>query len=79
MSCFTVAWRSKPLALTVPQAAAELGIGVWTAYEAVKRGRLPAVRFGRRIVVPRSALERLLDGQAAAPTAGEAAPHVTVE
>jgi excisionase family DNA binding protein len=31
-------------------------------YELVARGQLPALRFGRRIVIPRAAIERMLDG-----------------
>ena len=47
--------------LSVPEAAALLGIGRNTAYEAVRRGEIPTVRIGKRILVPVSALERLLD------------------
>ena len=50
--------------LTVEEAARVLGIGRNSAYEAVRRGDLPVIRIGRRYVVPRAALERLLgDGQ----------------
>jgi excisionase family DNA binding protein len=47
--------------LTVEEAARVLGISRSSAYEAVRRGELPTVRIGRRYVVPRVALERLLD------------------
>lgn len=47
--------------LTVEEAARVLGISRSSAYEAVRRGELPIVRIGRRYVVPRVALERLLD------------------
>jgi excisionase family DNA binding protein len=53
--------------LTVEEAAALLGIGRTSAYQAVASGQLPVVRIGRRLLVPRAALERLLDG---AQTAG---------
>ncbi len=46
--------------LTVEEAAKALGIGRASAYEAVRKGELPAIRLGRRLVVPRAALERLL-------------------
>ena len=46
--------------LTVEQAAPILGIGRNSAYEAIRRGEIPALRLGRRLVVPRRALERLL-------------------
>ena len=48
------------LVLTVPQAAHLLGISRTHAYELVARGELAHVRLGRRIVVPRHALETLL-------------------
>lgn len=47
--------------LTVTEAAKILGISRTTAYESVGRGEIPARRFGRRIVVVRAELERLLD------------------
>jgi len=37
-----------------------LGISRAFAYEAVNRGEIPSIRIGRRILVPRSALENLL-------------------
>jgi excisionase family DNA binding protein len=51
------------LVLTVTEAAALLGISRAHAYELVARGDLPALRLGRRIVVPRRGLERLLDAE----------------
>lgn len=52
---------------SVDEAAARLGVGRNAAYEAIKRGELPALRIGRRLVVPRAALDRLLaDPQPAA-------------
>ena len=39
-----------------------LGISRSTAYECVRRGELRALRFGRRLVVPRAALEELIGG-----------------
>ena len=52
--------------ITVDEAAAALGIGRATAYEAVRRGEIPSIRLGRRIVVPTAAIVRLLDGTPAA-------------
>lgn len=45
---------------TVEEAARLLRIGRSAAYEAVRRGQIPAVRLGRRLRVPRIALEHLL-------------------
>lgn len=53
----------KPLVLTVSEAARLLGISRAHAYQLVGRKELPALRLGRRIVVPRGALERLLNGE----------------
>ena len=46
--------------LTVTQAARLLGIGRGTAYEAVRNGELPALRLGKRLLVPLAALEKML-------------------
>lgn len=46
--------------VTVEEAAKILGISRSTAYECVHRGELRAVRLGRRLVIPRSALADLL-------------------
>ena len=50
---------AKP-ALSVAEAAELLGVSRALTYELVKRGELPSVRLGRRIVVPRRAVEQLL-------------------
>ena len=49
------------LTLTVEEAAQLLGISRALGYELVARGELPSIRLGRRIVVPRRALEVMLD------------------
>jgi excisionase family DNA binding protein len=46
--------------LTVEEAGRVVGISRSAAYQAVARGELPALRIGRRLVVPRVALDRLL-------------------
>jgi excisionase family DNA binding protein len=48
------------LTLTVDEAAQVLGISRALAYELVARGELPSLRLGRRIVIPRRALELVL-------------------
>jgi excisionase family DNA binding protein len=48
------------LTITVEEAAVLLGIGRGLAYEAAARGELPVVRVGRRLLVSRPALERIL-------------------
>ena len=54
------------LTWTVPEAARLLGISKDCAYDAGRRGDLPVRVIGRRVVVPRTALLRLL-GEAHAP------------
>ena len=46
--------------LSVEEAADVLGLSRATAYAAANAGELPIVRVGRRMVVPRYALEKLL-------------------
>lgn len=48
------------LTLTVEEAAEILGISRAFAYKLVKKEELPIVRLGRRVVVPRRALETML-------------------
>jgi excisionase family DNA binding protein len=53
--------RHRRLTISVEEAGRLLGISRCLAYELVNRGDIPSVRLGRRIVVPRRALDRLLD------------------
>jgi excisionase family DNA binding protein len=45
---------------SIDEAAEILGISRSSAYEAAKAGSLPTIRIGRRLLVPTSALDRLL-------------------
>ena len=49
------------LTYTLNEAARRLGISRALAYEAAHRGELPVCRIGRRVLVPRAALLRLLE------------------
>lgn len=49
------------LTYSVEEGAELLGISRNSAYEAVRKGEIPTVRLGRRILIPRSRLEALLD------------------
>ena len=51
----------KRLCITVPEAAAMLGISRNFAYELVKQKKLPVVEFGKRKLIPRAALEKMLE------------------
>lgn len=48
------------LAISVEEAGMLLGISRDLAYDLVSRNELPSVRLGRRVVVPRRALEDML-------------------
>ena len=56
--------RSERLTWTITEAAQLLGISRATAYEAAHRGELPVRLIGRRMLVPRVALLRLLEHDA---------------
>lgn len=48
--------------LTVEEAGKVLGIGRTLAYRLARSGQIPTVRLGGRVLVPRGALMRMLDG-----------------
>ena len=64
-----------PSVLTVEEMAEVLRISRGSAYEAVRRGEIPAIRIGRRFIVPRTALERML-GEAESAEASTGGPGV---
>jgi excisionase family DNA binding protein len=49
------------LTLSVEEAGRLLGISRGLAYALVRQGEIPALRLGRRLVVPRKALQAMLD------------------
>jgi len=49
------------LVLTVSEAAKLLRLSRGSAYEGIRLGQIPSIRIGRRILIPRAALLRLLD------------------
>jgi hypothetical protein len=46
----------------VTETAEILGLSIWAAWQAVNKGDIPVIRIGRRTIVPRVALERMLAG-----------------
>jgi excisionase family DNA binding protein len=54
------------LVLTVEEAGRALGLSRGSAYLAANSGALPTVRIGRRLLVPKVALQALLAGAAPA-------------
>lgn len=54
-------YKVEPAVYTVPEIAAMLRINVTRAYELTKQKDFPAIKIGRRIVVPKVAFERWLE------------------
>lgn len=54
----------KAAVYTVEEIAKILRVSRNTAYEAVRRGEIPTVKIGRRLLVPRTAFESLLAASA---------------
>lgn len=48
----------------VPDAGKRLGLGKNAAYEAARRGEIPTIRIGRRLLVPKAAFNRMLAADA---------------
>ena len=64
------------LTYTVTETAALLGISRTTAYECVRRGEIPSLTLGRRVVISRVAVDRMLHGDGTpADTHPDAAPR----
>ncbi len=49
------------LVLTPVETAKLLRIGRGTVYEQIRLGVIPSIRMGRRILVPKEALQRMLE------------------
>ena len=49
------------LCVTVPEAAKMLGISRNFCYQLVREGKLPSIKFGKRILIPLAALEKMLE------------------
>ena len=52
---------SEKLVFTVEETRRQLGLSKGLMYEAVRSGQIPSIRVGRRILIPRAALQRLLE------------------
>ncbi len=48
--------------MDVAEAAEALGVSKVCLYEAIRRGEIKAIRVGRRVLVARATLERILQG-----------------
>jgi hypothetical protein len=45
---------------TLPEVAEILGLSPWSAYQGANKGEIPVIQIGKRKIVPRAALEKLL-------------------
>jgi excisionase family DNA binding protein len=54
--------RMERKTLTITEASEALGVSRNKAYEAARRGEIPTIKIGKRILVPAAALERMLQG-----------------
>lgn len=64
-------WRAHaeaPTVLTVDEAAGLLWIGRNTCYELIRQRRIPHVRLGRRVLIPRWGLEQWIAREAGLPS-----------
>jgi excisionase family DNA binding protein len=55
--------KTERLTLSVSEAAACLGLSRNAAYTAAKNGQIPCIKIGKRLLVPKIQLERLLQGE----------------
>jgi excisionase family DNA binding protein len=53
--------ETERLTLTIAETAHAIGISRANAYSLVEQGKLPAIRLGRRLIVPKAALLTMLD------------------
>jgi excisionase family DNA binding protein len=55
---------------SVDELATELGISRQSAYAALRQGKIPSIRLGKRFIIPRSAIAEWLKrpGEAPVPT-----------
>jgi excisionase family DNA binding protein len=56
----TLMAQDKRVTLTVAETSKRLGIGLNQTYDALRRGEIPALRVGKRLLVPIAAFEARL-------------------
>jgi len=54
-------WEDLPIVLTMSEFAAVCRLGRNGAYEAVRRGEVPSLRIGRRLLIPKVGLQKMLE------------------
>jgi excisionase family DNA binding protein len=66
--------RPDKLTYSVKETRALLGLGRDGVYNAIKRREIPSIRIGGRIVIPKTALHRMLDDGTTAASKNPASP-----
>jgi excisionase family DNA binding protein len=59
--------RDEPAGMSIPEAAAYVGISPNSMRRALVRGEIPFLKLGVRVIVPRAALDKLFEGAIAGP------------
>jgi len=54
---------NKPEMTSVKEAAARLGVSRFLVDRAIQDGEIPAVRLGKRVLIPRWAVEAMVNGE----------------
>lgn len=54
--------NNERLTLTVKEVQKLLGLSRGLVYQAIQSGQIPSIRIGRRVLIPRAALEHILAG-----------------
>ena len=49
--------------LTVEEVQKILGLGKNQVYQAIRKNQIPAIQIGRRLLVPKAAIDRMLAGE----------------
>lgn len=58
----TIQHHTEPLVHRVEEVSEMLGTGINQTYAAIRRGEIPSIKVGRRILVPRQKLLDMLNG-----------------
>ena len=53
--------RENAKVISITEAGAQLGLNRTASYLAAKRGDIPTIRIGRRVLVPRHAIDEMLE------------------
>jgi excisionase family DNA binding protein len=50
----------RPISVSIARAASLVGLSKWTIRDYCRSGRIPVARFGKRVLIPMSALEKFV-------------------